>query len=234
VALSSGLGHLAIGLGDGTVILYRHLDQSLAGSTSITALPKTRTIHESATEPITGLGFKEPSEDSSNTYLFIVTTNRVLSYQVSGRGSGGTPTVVDEIGSGLGCATMDWRARDMVVARDEAIYLCGTEGRGTCYAYEGHKSSVHTHLSYLVIVSPPFFATAGAPSATVRNFVARAKDTSEEVTKVTVFDLENKLVAYSGAFKQGVREVVSQWGKVYVLSTDGKVSLFSPSMRSCA
>ncbi|KAH6902717.1 vacuolar membrane protein [Coprinopsis sp. MPI-PUGE-AT-0042] len=205
VSLSSGLGHLAIGLGDGTVILYRHLDQSLAGSTSITALPKARTIHESSTEPITGLGFKEPTDDSPNTYLFIVTTNRVLSYQVSGRGSGGAPTVVDEIGSGLGCATMDRRARDMVVARDEAIYLCGTEGRGTCYAYEGHKSSVHTHLSYLVIVSPP------------------AKDTSEEVTKVTVFDLENKLVAYSGAFKQGVREVVSQWGKVYVLSTDGKL-----------
>ncbi|TFK22979.1 vacuolar membrane protein [Coprinopsis marcescibilis] len=233
VALSNGLAHLAIGLGDGIVLLYRHLDQSLAGSNSLTALPKTRTIHESPTEPITGLGFKESTEETPNTHLFIVTTNRVLSYQVSGRGSGGTPSVVDEIGSGLGCATMDWHARDIIVARDEAIYLCGTEGRGACYAYEGHKTSVHTHLSYLVIVSPPFFPSASAASATVRNFVARSTNPSEtDITKVTVFDLENKLVAYSGAFKQGVREVVSQWGKVYVLSTDG--SLLSLEEKSTA
>ncbi|TEB39465.1 hypothetical protein FA13DRAFT_1750921 [Coprinellus micaceus] len=198
VALSANLLHLAIGLGDGTVILYRHLDQSLASSTSLTTLPKSRIVHE------------EPTEDSPNTYLFIVTTNRVLCYQASGRGSGGTPSVVDEIGSGLGCATMDWRARDMVVARDEALYICSTDGRGACLAYEGVKSSVHTHLNYLVIVSPPFFPSASAC-------------VGYDITKVNVFDLENKLVAYSGAFKQGVRDVVSQWGNVYVLSTDGQL-----------
>lgn len=61
-------------------------------------------------------------------------------------------------------------------------------------------------------------------SATVRNYVARSSNPSEtDITKVTIFDLENKLVAYSGAFKQGVRDVVSQWGTVYVLSTDGQL-----------
>jgi hypothetical protein len=32
---------------------------------------------------------------------------------------------------------MDWHKRDIVVAREEAVYVCGVEGRGTCYAYEG-------------------------------------------------------------------------------------------------
>jgi hypothetical protein len=32
---------------------------------------------------------------------------------------------------------MDWRAKDVVVARDEAIYTCNTEGRGGSVAYEG-------------------------------------------------------------------------------------------------
>jgi len=96
-----------------------------------------RTIHESPTEPITGLGFREPTDEYPNSYLYIVTTNRVLCYQASGKNAGASATEVDEIGSGLGCATMDWRNKDIVVARDEALYLCGVEGRGACYAYEG-------------------------------------------------------------------------------------------------
>jgi vacuolar protein sorting-associated protein 11 len=125
-------------MGDGTVLLYRHLDQSIfSTSTSLTALPKPRTIHESPTEPITGLGFKELTLESPNLYLFIVTTNRILGYQVSGSGSGTTPSVLDEVGCGLGCATMDGDKKDIIVARDEAIYVCGVDGRGPGYAYEG-------------------------------------------------------------------------------------------------
>jgi hypothetical protein len=88
----------------------------------------------------------------------------------------------------------------------------------------GSKSSVHTHLNYLVIVSPPFIPSASSASATVRNF-ARMTDlpAGSDITKVTVFDLENKLVAYSGTFEAGVREVVSQWGRIFVLESDGRV-----------
>lgn len=137
VALSASLSHLAIGLGDGTVILYRHLDQSLASSNSLTSLPKSRIVHESPTEPITGLGFREPTNEIPSLYLFIITTNHVLCYQATGKGSGGVPRVVDEIGTGLGCTCMDWRGKDVIIARDEAIYACNTDGRGNCWAYEG-------------------------------------------------------------------------------------------------
>jgi len=111
------------------VILYRHLDQS--------AIPKPRTVHESLTEPVTSVGFREPTDETPAMYLFIATTNRVLVYQASGRGSGGATNEVHEAGAALGCAVMDWKARDMVVARDEAIYICGAENRGSSYAYEG-------------------------------------------------------------------------------------------------
>jgi vacuolar protein sorting-associated protein 11 len=249
VALSTSLAHLAIGLADGTVLLYRHLDQSLASSTSLTALPKTRTVHESPAEPITGLGFKEVSEENPGMALFVVTTNHVLAYQITGRGSGGTATVVDEIGCALGCAIMNWRAESIVVARDEAIYLCGPEGRGTCYAYEGmsiwfihpillihsregHKSSVHTHLNYLVIVSPPLIPSALQSSATVRNFAARTNPGDTDITKVVVFELENKYVAYSGIFTHDVREIVSQWGQIYVLTGDGNVRTYYHSFKN--
>lgn len=123
------------------MLLYRHLDQSIfSGSTSLTALPKPRTVHESTAEPVTGLGFREPDEEMSNVYLFIVTLNRVLAYQASGKGSGAVPTVVSEVGCGLGCATMDRHAKNMVVAKDEAVYICSTDTRGSSYAYEGWPS----------------------------------------------------------------------------------------------
>jgi hypothetical protein len=89
--------------------------------------------------------------------------------------------------------------------------------------FTGHKSFVHAHLNYLVIVSPPFFPTASSTSVTVRNLALSANATESDVTKVTVFDPENRLVAFSGTFKQGVREIISQWGHIFVLTTDGKV-----------
>ena len=137
------------------MLLYRNLDQSLfSGSTSLTAVPKPKTIHESPAEPVTGLGFREPLTSSpdknerDHLVLFIVTTNRVLSYLAIGKGSGATPTVIDEVGCGLGCATMDNRSRDMVIARDEAIYMCNPEGRGDLYAIECTPIELTSKVAY--------------------------------------------------------------------------------------
>lgn len=76
-----------------------------------------------------------------------------------------------------------------------------------------------------MIVSPPFTPSASAASATVRNFVAKSSAPSgSDITKLSVFDPENQYVAHSGTFTEGVREVFSAWGKLYILSNDGKVS----------
>jgi hypothetical protein len=150
MAITTNLSHLAIGLGDGTVLLYRHLLQSLTTSpTALTSLPRARVVHESP-EPITGLGFREPTsattasrapeneKTAGQISLLIVTTNRVLVASTSAKG--GDARTIDEMGCGLGCAVMDWDRREMIVARDEAVYVYGAEGRGACYAYEGESS----------------------------------------------------------------------------------------------
>lgn len=78
-------------------------------------------------------------------------------------------------------------------------------------------------MNYLIIVSPPSPPSA---STTVRNYVAKApQGNGTDISKVSVFDLENKIVAYSGTFPEGVRSVVSQWGQIFVLANDGKVSI---------
>ncbi|KAG2140932.1 uncharacterized protein EDB93DRAFT_1241828 [Suillus bovinus] len=227
-ALSSALSFLAIGLADGTVLLYRHLDQSLSSATSLTALPKTRTIHESSPEPITGLGFRElPNSTNAdakdnNLHLFIVTTNSVYLYHVSGKGSGGSSVLLDDIGCGLGCAVMDWRAEKIVLARDEAVYAYGLQGREPPYAYEGYKSSIHTHLNYVIVVSPP--TTATSTSSATRKLAAQPAGGDGDASRVTVFDMENKVVGYTGVFAEGIREVISEWGNIYILTNNGQLT----------
>ena len=86
---------------------------------------------------------------------------------------------------------------------------------------------VHAHLNYVVIVSPPFAPSAVSTSATVRDFVAAAATPpTDDITKVTVLDLDNKFVAYSGTFNAGVREVFSASGQIYILTNDGKASSY--------
>ncbi|GJJ12061.1 hypothetical protein Clacol_006302 [Clathrus columnatus] len=111
LALTNNLSHLAVGLADGTVLLYRHISSSLQSSTSLTSFPKPRVIHESPSDSVTGLGFREISDEGSPINLFIVTLSRTLVYVASPKGSASNATAVDEVGCDLGCTTMDWHKR---------------------------------------------------------------------------------------------------------------------------
>ena len=79
----------------------------------------------------------------------------------------------------------------------------------------GSKSSVHTPLNYLAIISPPFIPSAST-SATMRVFTCMTDlPAISNITKVTVF-FGDKLVVYSGMFEAAVREVVSQWEDFHI------------------
>lgn len=91
----------------------------------------------------------------------------------------------------------------------------------------GKKVAVHTHRNYMVIVSPPIAPSVTAASATVRNLAAKSKSADNaEITKLTVFDLENHFVAYTGTFTTGIREVFSAHGQIYALANDGSVDVY--------
>ncbi|KAI6129972.1 hypothetical protein EV401DRAFT_1851890 [Pisolithus croceorrhizus] len=250
IALTSDIAFLAIGLADGTVLLYRHLDQSLASASgSLTTLPKPRVIHEIPTEPVTFLGFTtsnptslSPADDSlpqdasnhiapSNhiLHLLIITTSSTYSYPLIPKVSSPSSVLVDEIGAGLQCACVDWKGRWVTLGREEALYACAVGGRIGSYALEvGEKKSLHTHLNYIVVVLPapfpPAMTTATTPVSNQRKFVGPLSSTSSEVARVVLVDMENKLVAYTGNFEGGVRDAISAWGHVYVAGNDGKLT----------
>ncbi|KAJ1033936.1 hypothetical protein NDA16_000144 [Ustilago loliicola] len=197
----------------------------------------------------------------SAVHLFIVTLSRVLRYIVVGKGAGGSPAVLDDVGSALGCAAVipprspvapttshtmsvpasaqptPSSAGKMVIARDEAIYVIGQEGREACFAYEGPKSSIHLSSSQVVIVSPSFTpSSSSSTSSSNRNLVSRDSPLTtptsrkgsmmpQEIAKITIFDLDNKLVAFTGTFESGIRLAwVAPAGEILVLSDTGELT----------
>jgi hypothetical protein len=154
---------LAIGLVSGQVLLYRHLLQSLSAAPSaLSNFPKARVVWEgTAAEPITGLGFRLQNPDRTATKggdfdhertgessfklagagsvgLFIVTTHKTITVPtISGKGS--EPRVLEETGASLHCSVMDLEQRFLIIGREDGIYTYDTEGRGSCFAYEGEN-----------------------------------------------------------------------------------------------
>jgi hypothetical protein len=145
--------------------------------------------------------------------LFITTTSKTIVIpSITGRGT--DPRILEEDeGAGLGCVVMDGRAKDLIVGREEGIYLYGIEGKGAVLAYEGPKASIHTHGHSLVIVSPPFSPSASSNSATVRRAASvpdpGSSSAAAQSAKVSVFDLSNKFVSYSAVYKHGVQHVIA-------------------------
>ncbi|PLW57897.1 hypothetical protein PCANC_00950 [Puccinia coronata f. sp. avenae] len=233
LALSVNLSYLAVGLADGTVLLYRHLDQALVSAASVTSttrppplLPKPKIIYTSP-EPITGLAFRSPKPSASQSYfskpdssdpdpkltsphrhtcLFIVTTAKVLCFFTSGRGS--DPIVMDDLGGSIGCSEMMANG-DLILADESALYVYGPEGRGACLAYEGPKARLNSWGNYLLITSPP------TPTG-LKNEL--------EQTRIIVFDLQNRFIAFNALFRGTVLHVWAEWGELYVLTSSVEVT----------
>lgn len=125
MAVLDNLTQIAIGFANGSVLL-------LKGDLANSRTPKQRIIYESD-DPITALGF---SEDSRQTILYIVSTSRVMTCTTSGKAQGNPARLLDALGSALGCTAFRNKG-EMVVGRDDAIYIYGGESKSTVYAFEG-------------------------------------------------------------------------------------------------
>lgn len=105
-----------------------------------------------------------------------------------------------------------WRTRvglagKLVLARDEALYIAGGEGREACYALEGPKASAlltcDPNVLYRISASKP----AGAAAATQHLVVWGPPKgaAGQEIALLQVFDLEAQAVAFTYRVPGGVR-----------------------------
>jgi hypothetical protein len=177
---------------------------------------KQRIVFESE-EPITGVAFREQSKI---TTLYLATTNRILTLVISGRGQGQPARTLEDNGCGVGCMTVDKSTGDVVVARDDAIYYYGLNGRGPCFGYDGPKNMINVFGDYVALVSPP--ANTSSRSSTMRRIGNQAGAIFNTST-FTLLDTDLKFVAHSESLASQVKHVFTEWGDLFLLTHDGKV-----------
>ncbi|PKI85132.1 hypothetical protein MVES_001032 [Malassezia vespertilionis] len=180
-------------------------------------------------DTITGLAFTDElvqkhGSTHRTVHLLIATVSKTLRYTALGSSANTAPTLIDTTGSPPGCAIKFLACSDealnvqsadesissplsykMVLARDEAIYLVGAQGREASIALEGPKSRVYALHGQLVVLSTPgqsHTSTIGGDRPLV--FDARGTKT-HQLTQVTVFDLDTKCVTYTALFGAGVK-----------------------------
>lgn len=182
---------------------------------------KQRTVFESE-EPITGVEFRE----GPSTILYLATTARVLTLTITGRGQGQPAKNLEDTGCGVGCMTVDKATGDIIVARDDAIYSYGVNGRGPSYAYEGPKQLVSVYGDYVTLVSPPKQATPTKMS-TLRRFVGSSTDNMFNASTFTILNTDLFFVAHTESLISQVRTIFVEWGDIFLLTLDGKVCSLS-------
>lgn len=236
-----------MGFGNGSITLIR-------GDLVHDRGTKQRVIFENE-EPITSLCFSPASSQLSGPYrnipgadggdtLYVATTARILTLVTAGKGAGQPARVLENQGCGVGCMATaidrsDERATvneggDVVVARDDALYFYGPNGRGACYSYEGPKQLVEIFRNYVALVTPP----SSRPSTAVQSSRAGVSGTLKrlmqgssgsdgddpfDLTKFTLLDTELKFIAHSERLAAGVRQVFTSWGDLFVLTLGGKL-----------
>ncbi|KAL2916894.1 Vacuolar protein sorting-associated protein 11 [Polyrhizophydium stewartii] len=236
-AALENLSQLAIGLENGVVMVHR-------GDLSRARYAKTVVVHEGS-ETVTGLGFHE---DGAETTLYIVTLARIVTCVTSNKD---TKSILEEQGAeiGLSLVTPTERGQEMAMARSEAVYFYGPDGRGPCFLIDGEKSLMAWFRGYLVLVSKEAplrshvlteFGNASdsaftpEPDAQLSRSWQPGGPTPGHL--LTIYDLKSKFVAYRGSFGtrrfdasvgtavgEPIHHVLSEWGELLVITKENKM-----------
>jgi hypothetical protein len=207
------MSQVAVGFANGSVTVIR-------GDFIHDRGTKQRTVFESE-DPVTGL---EVREGATTKVLYIANTAKICSLIISGKGLGQPVRTVDNRGCNVGCITQDQESGDIVVAREDAIYYYGRNGRGPSYAFDGPKKIVKMYKDYVGLVCPPRVAQM-SKSKTFRRLGGEEIDELFSSSSFTLLDTDLKYVAHTESLPSQVKDVFVEWKELFLLTVDGKVGL---------
>lgn len=209
------LTQMAVGFANGTVTVIRGDLVNDLGT-------KQRIMYESE-EPVTNVELI--AESKATTTLFISTTSRILKMGISKKGQGYPPKAVEDAGCDAGCMTLDRKTDNIVVARDDAIYTYTIEGRGPPRAYESPKKLVSVFSDYVALVCPPSSATADRQPDSMRRKFGGAADALFNASSFVLLESDLRVIAHNESLISPFKALFQNWGDLFVLTQDGKVSI---------
>lgn len=189
------LSQIAVGFANGAVTVIR-------GDLIHDRGTKQRTVFESP-EPITGLQIRE----GAATALYIATTSRIAILIISGRGQGQPARTVDSQGCGVGCMSIDKKTKDIIIARDDAIYYYGPNGRGPSFAFDGPKKMITTFKDYVGLVCPPRVAQI-SKSKTYRRLGGSEMNDLFTTSSFSLLETDLRYIAHTESLSTQVKEVL--------------------------
>ena len=204
------LTQAAIGFANGSVTVIR-------GDFIHDRGTKQRTVFESE-DPVTALEVRQ----GTTKVLYIANTAKICSLVISGKGQGQPVRTVDNRGCNVDCMAHDAHTGDIVVARDDAVYYYGINGRGPSYAFDGPKKMVKIYKEFIGVVCPPRVAQI-SKSRTYRRLGGEETDGLFSSSSFTVLDTDLKYLAHNESLPAEVREVFVGWNELYLLTVDGKL-----------
>lgn len=204
------LSQIAVGFANGAVTVIR-------GDLIHDRGTKQRTVFESE-EPITGIQFRE----GQVTALYIATTAKILTLVISGRGQGQPARTLDNTGCAAGCMTIDKSTRDIIVARNDALYYYGLHGRGASYSCDGNKTIVTMHDDYLTLAYPA--ATSSLGRSSLGSLGPEQINDPNKVSTLTLLNTDFHIIAHSEALPSQIKTCFTEWGDLFALTVDGRVS----------
>ncbi|ETN42149.1 uncharacterized protein HMPREF1541_04090 [Cyphellophora europaea CBS 101466] len=204
------LTQVAVGFANGSVTVIR-------GDLIHDRGTKQRTVFESE-DPITALEVRQ----GTLKVLYIATTGRLSSIVISGKGQGQAVRTVDNRGCSVGCMTQDPETDDIVVAREDAVYYYGPNGRGPSYAFDGPKTRVLMYNDYVGLICPPRVASL-SKSKTFRQLGGDEVDDLFTTSSFTILDTDLKFIAHTESLPSQIKYAFVEWGELFLLTTDGKL-----------
>jgi vacuolar protein sorting-associated protein 11 len=170
-------------------------------------------------EPITGLEVRQ----GPTTVLYIATTGRIASLVISGKGQGQPARTVDGRGCGVRCMSVDQDIKDIIVARDDAVYYYGPNGRGPSFAFDGPKKMITTFHDYVGLVCTPRVAQV-SKSKTYRRLGGSEMDDMFSTSSFSLLETDLRYISHTESLSTQVKEVFNEWDELFLLTIDGKVS----------
>ncbi|XP_074656340.1 vacuolar protein sorting-associated protein 11 homolog [Tubulanus polymorphus] len=202
ISVHENLNYLAVGFENGSVVLFK-------GDVTKERHSKQRLVHEGQ-HRITGIAIRMVG---NSPIVFLSTEHVTMAITVGAKDKDkDKKAILDRHGCAMKCSVQTDVTLDhqFVIGRNDAVYFYQPDERGQCLAFDSDKLQLHWFRGYLVVVSKD------------NKVLARPNAQGFDLNLVTVYDINNKFIAYSAPIPE-VIDVVCEWGSLYVVGGDRKL-----------